>query len=164
LFGPKAVAKQGYSSEMSQQSAPQTLATSSDSPPIARLLPFISTTFSFITSSIFSVLPTAYGVLSLVSSLLLAPILAFASLLDLSPLVWIFLYTIAPFVSVLQIALDVFVRTPYAAAAYVFDVLSPIYVFCGVAIIIGSLIGFGGRIISLALVNWAVPIKRSQLL
>jgi hypothetical protein len=120
-------------------------------PPISRVLPLAVTIGSAILSVITSIPRTArnsFAVLSAFST----PVLAV--LFTLTPLLWILLYLISPLVAFLELVLDLFVSKPYAVAVYVFNLLSPAYIFCGVAVIIGCLIGIAGRVLSLTLIGW----------
>jgi len=70
----------------------------------------------------------------------------------LSPLP-IILYLLAPVFVFVDVIADTFIRWPYAIALYVSDAFYPIYVFFGVACIIGLLIGGAARLLSTFLVN-----------
>ena len=114
------------------------------SPPIAKVFPFIYSTFSFILTAI----PITIHKLFTLFTPLLSLIFAF------TPLLWILLYAISPLIAFLQLIHHFFIYTPIATAAYLFDALRPVYVFCGVAVIMSCLIGFAGRIVSLILTEW----------
>jgi hypothetical protein len=57
----------------------------------------------------------------------------------------------SPLIAFLQLIHHFFIYTPIAAAAYLFNALRPLDVFCGVAVIqvMSCLIGFAGMFVSL---------------
>jgi len=73
-------------------------------------------------------------------------------LLFLSPLP-ILLYILAPFTVFFDIVTTVFVSAPYKTLTYILDAIYPLYVFCGVACIIGCLLGIAGRVVCWVLVS-----------
>lgn len=77
------------------------------------------------------------------------------SILIFSPIP-ILLYIFAPVIVFSELVVDVFVRLPYQLAAYLLDAFYPVYVFCGVACIIGALFGLFGRLLAGFLVDIAV--------
>lgn len=75
-------------------------------------------------------------------------------ILLLSP-VPIALYILSPIFTLCSVLFDMLVLMPFKAAVYLFDALYPLYVFCGVACIMGCLLGLGGRYLSDVLVKMA---------
>lgn len=73
-------------------------------------------------------------------------------ILLLSP-VPIALYILSPIFTLCSVLFDMLVLMPFKAAVYLFDALYPLYVFCGVACIMGCLLGLGGRYLSDVLVK-----------
>ena len=73
----------------------------------------------------------------------------------LSPLP-IILYFLAPAIVFAEVVLDMLVSTPYHISLYLLDAFYPVYVLCGVACIVGALLGIGGRITTTMLVDVAV--------
>ena len=71
----------------------------------------------------------------------------FSLVLVFSPIP-IFLFALAPVLVFIQLAFSVLVLLPYHTVLFLLDVLYPLYVFFGVACIIGALIGLGGRILA----------------
>jgi len=65
----------------------------------------------------------------------------------------IILYLSAPLTVFLDAVMEIFIRWPYAIVLYLLDILYPVYVFVGVACIVGSLVGITGRIMSQILVG-----------
>lgn len=64
----------------------------------------------------------------------------------------IILYLLSPFVTFVQLALGVLVLAPYHSVVYLSDAIYPVYVFCGVACIVGALLGLSGRVLSALLI------------
>ncbi|KAJ3574853.1 hypothetical protein NP233_g1477 [Leucocoprinus birnbaumii] len=62
-------------------------------------------------------------------------------------------YILAPLISFLSILYSITLETPYTFIIWLLEALFPLYVFCGVACITGSLIGLGGRIFCLSMVK-----------
>lgn len=62
-------------------------------------------------------------------------------------------YLLAPFTTFAAILLSFTLLTPYRLILWLLDALFPIYVLCGVACITGSILGWGGRALSLGLVR-----------
>lgn len=60
---------------------------------------------------------------------------------------------LSPIVIVAQIALDIMLFTPFSIVSMVAVALYPIYVFCAVACIFGTIIGVFGRYISTAILS-----------
>ncbi|KAF8884366.1 hypothetical protein BD779DRAFT_1674180 [Infundibulicybe gibba] len=65
----------------------------------------------------------------------------------------IILYIASPAIVFLDISYTLFLSTPARIAVYLFDAFYPLYVFCGVACITGSLLGLAGKLLSSALVE-----------
>ena len=73
----------------------------------------------------------------------------------LSPLS-IILYLLSPAIVLAEVVLDMLVATPYHISLYLLDAFYPVYVLCGVACIVGALLGIGGRMTTTMLVDMAV--------
>lgn len=83
--------------------------------------------------------------LSLVSSVIK---LLFKPFVILSPYPIVLIrYLVAPLLTAGDVLLDTCVRFPYAVLLYVLDALYPVYVLCGVACILGLVVGLCGRVI-----------------
>ncbi|KAF9270809.1 hypothetical protein L218DRAFT_58669 [Marasmius fiardii PR-910] len=61
----------------------------------------------------------------------------------------IILYVLAPFIVFVQIILGLVVFTPYSAFVYLTDAIYPLYVFCGIACIVGVLMGVLGKLLAM---------------
>lgn len=109
------------------------------SPPIANLLPIVST----ITQLLYSFTSKVSHVALYILSLSLYPLLALVKAL-LPPL----RYILSPLIVFCQILLGLFFVVPYEAVVKFFVVIQPVYVFCGVACITGAVIGLGGRFVA----------------
>lgn len=70
--------------------------------------------------------------------------LSFLKVALLAP-ISIILYVFAPFIVLFQIILGLVIFTPYRALLYLADAVYPIYVLCGIACILGVLLGVSGR-------------------
>ncbi|KAF8064445.1 hypothetical protein FPV67DRAFT_1672146 [Lyophyllum atratum] len=108
-------------------------------PPLERILPYVV--------SIFSAGLSFASALARFFTVLLSSSLSFFSPLP------IILYLLAPILVFFDIVTDVFLRWPYQIALYALDAFYPIYVFCGVACIVGVLVGVTGRVVALFLVD-----------
>jgi hypothetical protein len=73
----------------------------------------------------------------------------------LSPLP-IILYLLSPAIVFAEVVLDMLVATSYHISLYLLDAFYPVYVLCGVACIVGALLGIGGRMTTTMLVDMAV--------
>ncbi|KAF9459509.1 hypothetical protein BDZ94DRAFT_892841 [Collybia nuda] len=69
------------------------------------------------------------------------------SILFFSPLP-ILLYVLAPVIVFFELVVDTFIRLPLGVTMYLLDAFYPVYVFCGVACIVGGLMGLFGRLLS----------------
>jgi len=65
-------------------------------------------------------------------------------------------YAFAPFTVLAQILFEIFVATPYYVVVYLLDLFYPVYVFCGIACIVGASIGLVARISASYLVGLVV--------
>jgi len=63
------------------------------------------------------------------------------------------IYLLAPFTTFAAILISITLYTPYRFILWLLDALFPVYVLCGVACITGSILGLGGRTLSLSLVR-----------
>ncbi|KIK01722.1 hypothetical protein K443DRAFT_550095 [Laccaria amethystina LaAM-08-1] len=79
-----------------------------------------------------------------------------------SRLISITLYVIAPVTTFLELVVTLFITTPYHAAAYLLEALYPIYVFLGVAVITGGLLGIMGRVVSIIIVYVVAERKKAN--
>jgi hypothetical protein len=109
---------------------------------LSQLLPYASQTASILLSSIIF-LGHALGFLI---SKISYPIFV------LSPLP-IILYLVSPAIVFVEVVLDMLVSTPYRISLYLLDAFYPVYVFCGVACIVGAFLGIGGRVVAGILVG-----------
>jgi hypothetical protein len=85
--------------------------------------------------------------------------LLYPSFIIISPITLVLsalLYILAPATVLAQVILDILVFTPYHFAVYLVDLIYPIYVFCGVACIIGVIIGYVAQWVVL----WAAEIVK----
>ncbi|KAI0058453.1 hypothetical protein BV25DRAFT_1238553 [Artomyces pyxidatus] len=112
------------------------------SPPILALLPVVSYSFSAVAATTSFISNTF---LSLVS-LLLTP---FAFIIPA------FLYLFSPVILSFYLLLDAFVVVPYRVTVYIAQAIYPLYAFIGVAVICGSMIGFGARKI-VSVIGWSL--------
>jgi hypothetical protein len=62
-------------------------------------------------------------------------------------------YILAPLTTFASILFSVAFRVPFSFTAWLLDALFPLYVFCGVACIVGALLGYCGRLISLNMIK-----------
>jgi len=105
---------------------------STDTPPILQLLPFLSASLSTLSS----VLSYIFWVALSAVAYLITPLTLLASALA---------YIFAPPILLLRALVDILVITPYHVTVYIFQALYPVYVFVGVACIIGAVIGLLAR-------------------
>lgn len=67
----------------------------------------------------------------------------------LAPIPWnVLLYLSAPFIVLAQILLEVFILAPARVTAYFLDLVYPIYVFLGIAVITGAFLGLIARTVT----------------
>lgn len=67
----------------------------------------------------------------------------------LAPLSWsAFLYIIAPITTLVQVLLELLVLLPVRGVAYFLDLIYPAYVFLGVAVIVGSFLGWIAKFVT----------------
>lgn len=107
-----------------------------DTPPIAKILPYLLSTLSFIwvvTSKLI------YGGISLISYVT-APVIHLIEI----PLP-IVLYLLSPLITFCQVIVGVLFLFPYNILLGIFVAIQPVYVLCGVAGITGAVIGLCGR-------------------
>lgn len=109
-----------------------------NNPPIASLLPIISTISGFL----YSFATKASNVALYIISLSLYPLLV----LGKAPLPFL-RYILSPLIVFCQILLGLFFIVPYQAIVNFFVAIQPVYVFCGVACITGAVVGLGGRLV-----------------
>ncbi|XP_006455677.1 hypothetical protein AGABI2DRAFT_210160 [Agaricus bisporus var. bisporus H97] len=57
-------------------------------------------------------------------------------------------YILAPLLTFTSIVFSLTFRVPYSFVSWFLDAVFPLYVFCGVACIVGGLLGYCGRLIS----------------
>ena len=72
------------------------------------------------------------------------------------------LYVIAPVTTFFELVVTLFITTPYCAAAYLLEALYPVYVFLGVAVITGGLLGIMGRVVSIIIVYVVAERKKAN--
>ncbi|KAH0580119.1 hypothetical protein H2248_002925 [Termitomyces sp. 'cryptogamus'] len=118
-----------------------TTATSAP-PPLERIIPYVISGISVAVSIASSVASFAKFCISLVTR----------SISFFSPLP-IILYLFAPLIVFLDIVSDIFIRWPRSIVLYLLDAFYPVYVFCGVACIVGVLVGSTGRLVTQVLVD-----------
>ncbi|GLB44383.1 hypothetical protein LshimejAT787_1700100 [Lyophyllum shimeji] len=111
-------------------------------PPIERILPYVA-----------SLLSAGLSFASAFTRFL--SVLLSSSLTFFSPLPLI-AYLFAPLIVFLDVLTDIAVRWPHRLALYALDALYPVYVFCGVACIVGVLLGTAGRVVAVFLVQFFV--------
>ncbi|KII90257.1 hypothetical protein PLICRDRAFT_40462 [Plicaturopsis crispa FD-325 SS-3] len=120
------------SSTISASASPST--TSPTPVPLAKFLPFLNqaahSSFYLLRAS-FAVLPRLYGPLTTVVTWPL-PIL---------------LYLLSPVFVLTHILYSTFIETPYNAIVGLAVALYPVYVFVGIAIVLGALVGVSGKIV-----------------
>jgi len=109
----------------------------SDQTPFDRFLPQLETAFAFLVQA-----------------------LKFGS--RFSRLIAVFLYVIAPVTTFFELVVTLFITTPYHAAAYLLEALYPIYVFLGVAVITGGLLGIMSRVVSIVIVYVVAERKKAD--
>ena len=105
------------------------------SPPLARILPYLSTAGHGLVASLTATLRAAVFLTKTISY----PIYL------LSPLP-IILYLLAPLIVFAQILFEATVLSPFKIFVYLADALYPLYVFVGVACITGALVGYACRL------------------
>ncbi|KDQ52941.1 hypothetical protein JAAARDRAFT_39658 [Jaapia argillacea MUCL 33604] len=110
-------------------------------PPIVHILSLLSASFSLI-FRVFSYF--TYTLLSLLHFSFLSPV----SFL-FKPL----LYILSPLTTLIAIIGDTFVFIPYEIIVGVAGWVYPLYVFVGVACLVGAVVGFGGRVVGGGLVS-----------
>lgn len=115
-----------------------TIAPPPPSPPLARILPYLSTASHGLIASLAATLRAV---------VYLTKTLSYPILL-LSPLP-IILYLLAPLIVFLQILVEVAILSPFKVFMYLADALYPLYVFVGVACITGALVGYVCRFVAL---------------
>ncbi|CCM06725.1 uncharacterized protein FIBRA_09019 [Fibroporia radiculosa] len=116
-----------------------TAAPTQETPPIVDLLRFISSSTSLSFSLILHVSQSIAHAVS-------APLITL-----IATLYPILLYIFSPVLVFAEVALDAFVRTPYAILTGVFAALYPLYVFIGASCICAACVGLGARICAKAI-------------
>ena len=119
---------------------PSTANQVSSPPPILQIAPILSRFFS-----------TALSTLRLL----------FLSVRALSPLP-LFLYVLAPFLVFSATLIDLLVWSPLRIITNILTVLYPVYVFVGVALISGAILGVSGRFLTRALTTIVIADSRSS--
>lgn len=117
------------------------MATSSSNelPPLQQALPHLASAVQTFFSIAFSISKRLLSI----SQKLAYPATA------LAPLSWsAFLYIIAPATTLVQVLLELFILLPVRSAAYFLDLIYPAYVFIGVAVIVGSFLGWIAKFIA----------------
>ncbi|THU93527.1 hypothetical protein K435DRAFT_861443 [Dendrothele bispora CBS 962.96] len=65
-------------------------------------------------------------------------------------------YVFAPVTVLAEIFFEIFIATPYYVVVYLLDLFYPVYVFCGIACIVGASIGLAARVVMLYFVDTIV--------
>ncbi|KAJ7113389.1 hypothetical protein C8R44DRAFT_710600 [Mycena epipterygia] len=128
----------------------QSVVSSTDSPALARALPYAKSAVSLTISSFSAIFRTIFAALAFLAKIAAHPIVF------LSPFP-LLLYILAPVIVFIHLFLDIAVYTPYRAILYVSDAFYPAYVFLGVACITGALVGLSGRLAVLAILYLVPP-------
>ncbi|KAG8946590.1 hypothetical protein FRC04_011568 [Tulasnella sp. 424] len=90
-----------------------------------------------------NIVPYIIVIPSIVASItvsVVSTLLSFFNTFLLSPLLTLF----APAVILGHVSFDIFIRTPYNAFSWILKLLYPVYVFCGIAVLVGVLFGLAG--------------------
>lgn len=90
-----------------------------------------------------NIVPYIIVIPSIVASItvsVVSTLLSFFNTFLLSPLLTLF----APAVILGRISFDIFIRAPWNALSWILKLLYPVYVFCGIAVLVGVLFGLAG--------------------